>query len=76
MSDRCPCGGIIYADTEEWETPLCYSCFYETDIIVLEKRVKTLKSQNAELIAAIKTNAKNDKWAIEILRKIKGEVCE
>lgn len=23
------CGGIILADTEEWNKPLCYSCFDE-----------------------------------------------
>jgi len=27
MSDRCPCGGIILADTEDWKVPLCYECF-------------------------------------------------
>lgn len=27
MSDRCPCGGIILADTEDWKTPLCYTCY-------------------------------------------------
>ncbi len=23
------CGGVILADTEEWKSPLCYSCFAE-----------------------------------------------
>jgi hypothetical protein len=23
----CPCGGIILADTEDWEIPLCYECY-------------------------------------------------
>lgn len=27
MSDRCPCGGIILADSEDWKTPLCYECY-------------------------------------------------
>lgn len=27
VKDRCPCGGIILADTEEWKTPLCNGCF-------------------------------------------------
>ena len=26
---RCPCGGIILADTEDWPTPLCYNCYVE-----------------------------------------------
>lgn len=26
QKDRCPCGGIILADTEDWSTPLCYEC--------------------------------------------------
>ncbi len=29
--DRCPCGGIILADTEDWETPLCYECWVTDD---------------------------------------------
>lgn len=24
---RCPCGGIILADTDEWTTPLCDECY-------------------------------------------------
>ena len=27
MNDRCPCGDPIYANTEDWETPLCYECY-------------------------------------------------
>lgn len=27
---RCPCGGAILADTEDFTTPLCSSCFEET----------------------------------------------
>jgi len=27
--DRCPCGGVILADTEDWKIPLCYSCWHE-----------------------------------------------
>ncbi len=23
----CPCGAIILADTEDWDTPLCYECW-------------------------------------------------
>lgn len=26
QKDRCPCGGVILADTEDWPTPLCYEC--------------------------------------------------
>lgn len=25
--DRCPCGGVIFADTEDWEIPFCYNCY-------------------------------------------------
>jgi hypothetical protein len=24
---KCPCGGVILADTEDWDTPLCYECY-------------------------------------------------
>ena len=26
---RCPCGGIILADTDDWKIPLCYDCWYQ-----------------------------------------------
>jgi len=29
VSDRCPCGGIILADTEDWIIPLCHDCYVE-----------------------------------------------
>jgi len=25
--EYCPCGGVILADTEDWETPRCYECW-------------------------------------------------
>ena len=25
---RCACGGIILADTEDWNQPTCYKCYY------------------------------------------------
>lgn len=25
--DRCPCGGIILADTEDWPIPTCHECY-------------------------------------------------
>ena len=24
---RCPCGGIVLADTEDWDTPRCDGCY-------------------------------------------------
>ena len=26
--NRCPCGGVILADTEDWKTPRCYQCWW------------------------------------------------
>lgn len=26
----CPCGNAVVADTEDWETPLCYECWLDT----------------------------------------------
>ena len=26
---RCPCGGVIYANSEDWKVPVCYECFEE-----------------------------------------------
>lgn len=30
-SDRCPCGGVILADTEDWDIPLCYECYEKSN---------------------------------------------
>lgn len=24
---RCPCGGVILADTEDWPVPICNACY-------------------------------------------------
>jgi hypothetical protein len=26
-ADRCPCGGIVLADTEDWKIPRCNECY-------------------------------------------------
>lgn len=26
-NERCSCGHVILADTEDWATPLCYGCY-------------------------------------------------
>ena len=30
MTDKCPCGEPIYANTEDWDTPVCYECYVKT----------------------------------------------
>lgn len=42
--DKCPCGYIILADTEDWETPLCFSCYFE-----LTKKTKDYQSLQSKL---------------------------
>lgn len=27
---KCICGGVILADTEDWENPRCYQCLFKT----------------------------------------------
>lgn len=45
MKDRCPCGGIILADTEDWETPICHHCW--VPLIGLD--IPKLQKENARL---------------------------
>lgn len=46
--DKCPCGGIILADTENWKTPLCYTCY--TDLFEgYSKMATALDELKAEL---------------------------
>lgn len=26
-AERCPCGGFVLADTEDWQVPRCYTCW-------------------------------------------------
>ena len=53
--ERCPCGGIILADTEDWKTPLCYSCY--SDLLEINESAKmvinALKSENSKLREAL-----------------------
>jgi len=61
--DRCPCGGIILADTEDWKTPLCYSCY--TDLhegcsklqAECERKDKVIEHITRERGAAVRKNA-------------------
>lgn len=47
MTDRCPCGGIILADTEEWKTPLCHECWVpwtRLDVPLLQEENRRLQA--------------------------------
>lgn len=39
IGERCPCGGIILADTDSWKVPLCYQC-YPDEYEELEQKFK------------------------------------
>jgi hypothetical protein len=39
---RCPCGGIILADTEDWQTPLCHECWLPYTRMDVPKLVETM----------------------------------
>ena len=76
--DRCPCGGIILADTEDWSTPLCYSCFYE--LTIKTKDMQKLQKQNEKLKTALELYAMTNETfpeygelARDILKEIEGE---
>lgn len=34
----CPCGNAVVADTEDWETPLCYECWLATPELYITHR--------------------------------------
>lgn len=71
--DRCPCGGIILADTEEWPTPLCYTCYLPS-----EKVTPAILSEEEKLRI---NSLRNSKWftgddlhtIIEIIDRITGK---
>jgi len=65
--DRCPCGGIILADTEDWAVPLCYSCFVkfcedarelQTENIRLKQQVIAWQEQAVRLAFCLKDNCR------------------
>lgn len=39
--DRCPCGAIILADTEDWDIPLCYECYMAAEELGVKKELET-----------------------------------
>lgn len=46
MNAKCPCGGIILADTEDWDTPLCHECWVpltRLDIPALQREKERLR---------------------------------
>lgn len=66
----CACGGVIFADTENWENPTCYGCFCSsagTYVEILESQNKILK----DAIKAILSNNPNEKWIYGI-----NQICE
>ena len=48
----CPCGGVILADTEDWETPLCVECWIPLRFIRLD--IPKLVAENARLRGELK----------------------
>lgn len=49
MSDRCPCGGIILADTEDWKVPLCANCSDKPFLTYAQRKSKQLVEENYKL---------------------------
>lgn len=76
--DRCPCGGIILADTENWHVPLCYECYCslskasepwagDTEQKIDDNYYLVLKLQRQidELRAELSEMKKREQWRIE-----------
>lgn len=49
--NKCPCGYIILADTEDWETPLCFSCYFE--LTKKTKDYQQLQSKHTALLEQV-----------------------
>ena len=62
MSDRCPCGGIILADTEDWAVPLCYNCYPKDIVEPLERKLAESEAFIAKLI-------EENKWFAERMKQ-------
>ena len=43
IPDKCPCGDVIYANTEDWDTPLCYECYIENQKLLIQDLALTVK---------------------------------
>lgn len=50
---RCPCGGIILADTEDWKIPMCHECAHPFIHLIglVSWLVKTVPSRRVYLKA-------------------------
>ena len=73
--DRCPCGGIILADTEDFPVPVCNECFepYEKlqqKVAKLEEEIN-LKDLQIKSLAASDTLKKADLLIAELQQRVK-----
>lgn len=59
--DRCPCGGIILADTEDWKVPLCYECYRFGG---LEQELVRERARNAKLREALEFYSKRENFTL------------
>ena len=81
MSDRCPCGGIILADTEDWAVPLCYNCYPKDIVEPLERKLaiavealKKMGPSHTPLCSTVGCYSKClSKLRTEALAEIQGE---
>ena len=59
---RCPCGGVILADTEDWPTPLCYECYPKRLVGNYETAIKALKFIKSNLINELEEPFRQSFW--------------
>jgi hypothetical protein len=66
VSDRCPCGGIILADTERWRTPLCHECWVPFTRMDVPKLLSDLAALRREIDEAPTVYGKyhGDRWFV------------
>lgn len=53
LKEFCDCGGVIFADTEDWENPVCYNCY------------EKINSNNEESQCRVETKDQTDQWPID-----------
>jgi len=71
---KCPCGGIIFADTENWLTPLCYNCYTRKEMALIEGVLDADRLGDKEMIQKLGTLVEEQRKQIARIKPLLDDI--